>query len=213
MECDICDRNHDSQRLPFLCAVDARNQVYESRLKSVRLLLENEALQNEINQLLADATSSSQDRRNSLQAQQRIAEDRTTQILAAADKLRNEIKAAREEIKARKAAISRRRVDIAAASGGLVEKRVRQQKDVEKSIHMLKYRWTKTADDTASTRAFLCMEAARLYGLKRLKRGTPAHYEYFLGGHPVIDLASMNCMSTCIIYDLVSKLTNSSTVS
>lgn len=193
LECDICNRSHDTKRLPFLCAVDARNQIYEGRMKNLHLLIENEGLQQQISDLLADATTPTKDRKDSLQAQQRMAEDRTTQILAAADKLRNDIKAAREEIKAKKAALSLRRSDIAAVSDGLIERRAKQQNDVERATNMFKYRWSQTAEDMSSTRAFLCTEAARLCGLKRVKKGSPSHYEYYLGGLPVVDLTNMNC--------------------
>ncbi|KAF7549292.1 hypothetical protein G7Z17_g6477 [Cylindrodendrum hubeiense] len=195
MDCDICNRSHDTKRLPFLCAVDARNQIYEGRMKNLHLLIENEGLQKQISDLLADTTAPTKDRKDSLQAQQRIAEDRTTQILAAADKLRNDIKAAREEIKAKKAALSRRRSDIAAVSNGLMERRVKQQKDIERASSMSKYRWSQTAEDMSRTRSFLCMEAARLCGLKRVNKGSPNQFEYHLGGLPVVDLTSMNSLS------------------
>ncbi|KAH7001550.1 UV radiation resistance protein and autophagy-related subunit 14-domain-containing protein [Ilyonectria destructans] len=199
MDCDVCNRSHDTKRLPFLCAVDARNHIYEGRIKNLHLLIENEGLQKQISDLLADTTIPSKDRKDSLQAQQRMAEDRTTQILAAADKLRNDIKAAREEIKAKKAALSRRRSDIAAVSNGLMERRVKQQKEVERATNMSKYRWSQTAEDMSRTRSFLCMEAARLCGLKRLNKASPNQYEYHLGGLPVVDLTSMNSLSPEVI--------------
>ncbi|KAF5658316.1 hypothetical protein FHETE_9970 [Fusarium heterosporum] len=192
MDCDICHRTHDAKRLPFLCTVDARNTIFDGRMENVQLLIKNESLQREINDLLNETNTSTKDRKDSLQAKQRTAEDRTTQILAAADKLRSDIKAAREEIQARKAALSRRKSDIAAVSDGLVERRLRRQQDVEKEIGMFKYKWSRGADDMARTRSFLCMEAARLYGLERVKQDSPGKYEYYLGGIPVVDLAGMN---------------------
>ncbi|KAH7256485.1 UV radiation resistance protein and autophagy-related subunit 14-domain-containing protein [Fusarium tricinctum] len=192
MDCDICHRNHDARRLPFLCTVDARNAIFEGRMENVQLLIKNEGLQQEINDLLNETSTPSKDRKESLQAQQRTAEDRTSQILAAADKLRSDIKAAREEIQARKAALSRRKADIASVSDGLVERRIRRQQDVEKEIGMSRYKWSRGADDMARTRSFLCMEAARLYGLERVKEGSSGKYEYYLGGIPVVDLTGMN---------------------
>ncbi|KAK7430106.1 autophagy protein 14 [Neonectria magnoliae] len=153
-ECDICNRSHDTKRLPFLCAVDARNQIYDGRMKNLHLLIENESLQKQIRDILADTTK---DRKSSLQAQQRAAEDRTTHILAAADKLRNDIKAAKEEIKAKKAALALRKSDIAAVSDGLIEHRAKQQKDIERATNVLKYRWSQTAEDMSNTRAFLSL--------------------------------------------------------
>ncbi|KAM0222678.1 hypothetical protein ACHAQD_003872 [Fusarium lateritium] len=192
MDCDICHRNHDAKRLPFFCTVDARNAIFEGRMESVQLLIKNESIQQEINALLNETSTPTQDRKESLQAQQRTAEDRTSQILAAADKLRSDIRAAREEIQTRKAALSRRKADIASVSDGLVERRIRRQQDVEKEIGMSRYKWSRGADDMARTRSFLCMEAARLYGLERVKEGSPGKYEYYLGGIPVVDLTGMN---------------------
>ncbi|RMJ12946.1 hypothetical protein CDV36_007408 [Fusarium kuroshium] len=198
MDCDICHRKHDAKRLPFLCTVDARNSLFEDRLKNVQLLIENEDLQKQISALLSaeqpsTTTTPTKSRKDSMQAQQRMAEDRTTQILAAADKFRDDIRAARAEIEARKAALSSRRSDFAAASDGLSDRRAKQQKEVEKSISMINYRWTRSAEDMARTRSFLCMEAATLYGLERVENGSPGRYEYQLGGIPIIELIGMNC--------------------
>ncbi|KAF4974144.1 hypothetical protein FZEAL_8909 [Fusarium zealandicum] len=178
---------------------DLRNSIFDGRLKNLQLLLENESLQKEISDLLAESNTPTKDRKDSMQAQQRIAEDRTTQILAAADKLRNGIKAARKEIQTKKAALSRRRSDIAAVSDGLVERRAKQQRDMEKTTNMVKYRWSRVADDMARTRSFLCKEAAGLYGLGRIKRGSPARYEYHIGKIPVVDLTTMNSSSPELI--------------
>lgn len=194
MECDICHRGHDAKRLPFLCTVDSRNQIYESRIKHLQLIIENENLQDQAG-LPNAITTPNRDLQNSLQAQQRSAEDRTTHILAAADKLRNDIKAAKEEIQARKAALSRRKSDLSSIAEGLAERKTRQQNDVEKSIGMLKYRMGRCSEDMAKTRSFLCKEAARLYGLKRTKKGSSQRYEYQLGKVAVVDLTAMNCKS------------------
>lgn len=201
MDCDICHRSHDAKRLPFLCTADARGAIYNGRIENLMALIENEGLQKQINDLLNETSTPTKDRKDSLQAQQRTAEDRTTQILAAADKLRNDIKAAREEIQARKAALSRRKSDIAAVSDGLIERRVKRQKSVERETGMHKYRWTKCADELARTRSFLCMAAAKLYGLTRVRESPSSKYEYHLGGIPVVDLTAMNCK----LYHMVSK--------
>ncbi|KAH7156332.1 UV radiation resistance protein and autophagy-related subunit 14-domain-containing protein [Dactylonectria macrodidyma] len=199
MDCDICNRSHDTNRLPFLCTVDARNQIYEGRMNNLHLLIENEALQKQLSELLADTTLPSKDSKETLQAQQRLAEDRTTQILAAADKLRNDIKAAQEEIKAKKTAITRRRSDIAAVSSGLMERRAKQQKEVDRASSIFRYRWSQTAEDMSGTRAFLCREAAHLCGLKRVNKGSPDQFEYHLGGLPIVDLTDMNSLSPEVI--------------
>ncbi|KAH6609364.1 hypothetical protein Trco_002710 [Trichoderma cornu-damae] len=200
MECDICHRPHDAQRRPFLCAVDARNRIYEGRMKHLQLMLDNETLSSQVHELLADASKPNKHAWDEAISHKETAEQKTDQILAAADKLRAEIKAARDEIQARKAALARRRSDLASVSAGLAERRTKQLKDVEKSIHMLKFRWSQSAEDMASTRSFLCTEAVRLYGLRRApKRGSTGRYEYSLGRIPIVDLANMDALGPEVI--------------
>ncbi|KAF7559389.1 hypothetical protein G7046_g4766 [Stylonectria norvegica] len=199
MECDICCRGHHPSRLPFVCAVDARNSIYEGRIKNLQLLIENEDLQKQIGALLADTPTSTQSDAVSLLSQQRMAEDKTTQILASADRLRNEIQAAKDEIQARKAALARRRSDVASVSDGISDHRSRQHKTVERAAQMVKYRWSQSAEDMTRTRSFLCMEAARLYGLKRVRKGSAGRYEYQLGKVAVVDLTTMSTLSPEVI--------------
>lgn len=196
MECDICHHPHDAQRRPFLCAVDARNRIYEGRMKHLQLMLENESLKAQIDELLDDAAKPNKHTLDEIIAHRDAAEQKTDQILAAADRLRDDIKAARDEIQARKVAIARRRSDLASVSAGIVERRAKQLREVEKSINMLKFRWSQSAEDMASTRGFLCNEAVRLYGLKRVtKKGGTGRYEYHLGKIPIVDLTSMDSLS------------------
>ncbi|KXH61491.1 hypothetical protein CSAL01_11205 [Colletotrichum salicis] len=199
MNCDICCRPHSAQRLPFLCAVDARNHCYEGRINNLQALMENESLQKEINDLLAQDKADDGPGRSvvleSLSASQRTAEDRTEQIIAQAEKLKGEIAAARKEIADCKAAIIRRKSDLASASSGIAVRRTRQLEETERSISVAKYKWTRSADQMSSTRSFLCMEAAKLYGLRRIKKGSSARYEYKIGGVDIVDLSSMNAIS------------------
>ncbi|KAM0262916.1 hypothetical protein ACHAQJ_001509 [Trichoderma viride] len=200
MECDICHHPHDAQRRPFFCAVDARNRIYEGRTRHLQLMLDNETLKAQIDDLLADTAKPNKQTWDEAISHREAAEQKTDQILAAADKLRDEIKTARDEIQARKAALARQRSDLASVSAGLAERRTKQLKDVEKSIHMLKFRWSQSAEDMASTRAFLCTEAVRLYGLKRItKKGSNGRYEYNLGRIPIVDLTSMDSLSPEVI--------------
>lgn len=204
MECDICGRDYDSKRVPFLCPVDARNQLYEARFQHLKISLERDALEREVNGLLDRSPAQpGHDAVDSARASQRRAENRTSHILAAADQLRSEIQAARDEIKARKAALARRRSDLASLSDGLPERRAKQDGDVEKSIQRMKYRWAQSAEEMANCRSFLCTEAALLYGLDRVR--VPAEgsagmaWEYHIGKVPVIELRDMNCMTTLCI--------------
>lgn len=158
--------------------------------------MENETLQKDINDLLAQDKADDGPGRSvvleSLSASQRLAEDRTEQIIAQAEKLKGEIAAARKEIADRKAALIRRKSDLASASSGIAARRTRQLEETERSISVAKYKWTRSADQMSSTRSFLCMEAAKLYGLRRIKKGSSARYEYKIGGVDIVDLSSMN---------------------
>jgi hypothetical protein len=194
MECDICYREYDGKRLPFLCTVDARNQIYEPRYKHVQLILENDALQNEINSLLDNSNQPGQDAVELARASQRRAEATTSHILATADQLRNDIKAAREEIQARKASLSRRRSDLATLSEGLPERRSRQEGEMDRTTQRVRYQWAQVAEEMAGTRSFLCAEAADLYGLERVASDSGT-WKYHIGKVPALDLRDMNCTS------------------
>lgn len=194
MECSICHRRHDAQKMPFLCPVDARNNIYQGRMKNLQLILEIETLKGQIDKSSADSSASSSGGLEQSLARQCLTEDRADQILAAAQKLREEIKAAREEIRSRKAALARRRSDFASVSDGLVQRRVKQQQELDKSAQMLRFRWAQKTEATANTRAFLCTEALKLYGLGRTKEGGSGRYNYHLGKVPIIDLAGMDCV-------------------
>lgn len=192
MECEICCRGHDSQRLPFLCAVDARNQLYEDRFKHLQITLETDALRSQINELL-NATQGA-DAADSLRAKQVAAKEETSQILQAAEKLRREIEATRNEYLAKDLALARRRADLASAREGLVERRAKHLRDIKRSSETLKYRWSQGAEDMASCRGFLCAEAADLYGLRRVLTEGSRTLQYHIGKVPVVNLTQMNCM-------------------
>ncbi|RDA91971.1 hypothetical protein CP533_1357 [Ophiocordyceps camponoti-saundersi (nom. inval.)] len=204
MECDICSRSHDGQRLPFLCAVDARNQIYQRRLQYLHVVLENEQLRTEANSLADEEGSSTpaqptKETVESLRARRRMLEDRTDDILAAADKLRSEIRAARDEVKATKLALARRRSDLESVGEGVRDRRARQLRDVEAATQTLRFRWSKSAQDMACTRAFLCNEAVRLYGFRRSKKASSGRYEYHIARVPVVDLATMHALGPDVI--------------
>lgn len=195
MECDICYREYDGKRLPFLCAVDARNQIYETRFKHLQVVLERDALESQISSLLDSTAQPSHDAVDKARGNQRLAEARTSHILAAADQLRNDIKAARDEIQARKASLARRRSDLASLSEGLVERRAKQKKEVEKSTQRVSYRWAQSAEEMAMCRSFLCTEAADIYGLNHIiGKEESGNTEYQIGKVPVVELRDMNGM-------------------
>jgi hypothetical protein len=202
MQCDICFRTGGS-RLPFLCPTDARNRLYESRIQNARILLEKDALDQEISTFLSTQSSAVEQKNHSLGGLQNgpnlaaiLAEkdqtvDRTQQIITQADELRAKVENAREEIAKRKASLFRRKSDLASASNGIDSRRTRQVEDVEKGIRMTKYKWNQSHATTASSRAFLCGEAAKLYGLKRARKNSGLE-EYRIGGVSIVDLRTMN---------------------
>lgn len=197
MNCDICLRQHHPQRLPFLCAVDARNQLYESRLAHATALVENEQLEQRLNALLSDTTSATAQSPSSKRicadkwkSEHRHAVDKTSEIIARADRLRAEVDAARKDIEKRKEAISRRKSDLASASNGIAARRARQLAEVQSSMSMTKFKWNRDYEGMGATRGFLCMEAARLYGLRRVKKGSSIRYE--IGGIEIVDPYAMN---------------------
>ncbi|KAF3764455.1 hypothetical protein M406DRAFT_62374 [Cryphonectria parasitica EP155] len=194
MNCDICHRPHHGQKLPFLCAVDARNRLYEGRVAHARVLIENEEIEEKINEFLSRATySSSHDgagiafELEKAKAEEVRAADRTSQIIAQADKLRTEVEAARKEIDERRKKVASRKADLAAASEDITERRNTQVEDIQRAIHATRYRWHKVFESTTATRGFLCMEAARVYGLRRIKKSNT----YELGGIEILELPAM----------------------
>lgn len=196
MNCDICHRPHHPQKLPFLCAIDSRNRLYAGRIAHATALIENEALSDEISSALTSTNPplSSDvvgktiyvERLRSEEAQ---AADRTSQIIAQADKLRTEIETARKEIAERKNKNARRKSDLAEASNGIEARRSRHLDEAERAIQMTKYKWNRSFESMAATRSYLCMEAARLYGLHRIKKGNSVKFE--LAGIEMIELPGM----------------------
>lgn len=201
--CDICFRA-GSRKLPFLCASDARNQLYEVRLKHGHTLLEHGELDKEISALLSRETpnpSSIQPSYGRLKrieindniAEQKAAEDRTKQIIAKAEALRLTILNAREEMAQKKAQIYRQKRNLEKANNGLEARRRRQLEEIEKSAKMANYRWNSCHALTVQSRGFLCGEAATIYALRRLrgKNGIPLD-DYAIGGLRIIDLKNSN---------------------
>lgn len=197
MNCGICHRTHHAQKLPFFCAVDGRNRLYEGRIKHAKALIENEGLEQQINSMLSNPTPSVSDvpgaksvRIERIKSEEAQAADRTSQIIAQADRLRVEVEAAKREIEERKQKVARRKEDLVEASNGISARRSRQLEDTERSVQMFKYKWNRSFESMAATRSFLCMEAARLYGLRRVKKSN----KFELGGIEMIELPGMISM-------------------
>lgn len=203
MQCDICFRSggQGDKKLHFLCPTDARNQLYDGRIQNARVLLENDALNTQITNLFPSDKSpqsgeTSQKSKSSIDIAALSAEkdqtiDRTHQIITQADELRAKVELVKDEIARRKAIVARRKSDLASASNGVDARRTRQVEEVKKATGMTKHKWNLGHATTASSRTFLCGEAAKLYGLKKGKRNSGSE-EYRIGGVRIVDLRSLN---------------------
>jgi len=202
MQCDICFRSsgQGEKRLHFLCPTDARNQLYHSRIQNARVLLEKDALDQQITALLSARPEDNADPIETslsppdivfIHAEKEQAEDRTRRIITQADELKAKVESAREDIARRKAILARRRSDLASAQNGVDSRRIRQVDDVEKGIRITKYKWNQGHATTAASRTFLCGEAAKLYGLKKSRKHGGGE-EYRIGGIGIMDLRSLN---------------------
>lgn len=194
MNCEICRRPHHAQKLPFLCPVDGRNRLYKGRIAHATALIENEGLEQQINSVIADSqTSSTSDtasraaRIENLRSEEVRAADRTSQIIAQADRLRAQVEAAKKDIEERREKVANRKNDLAIVSAGISARRSRQLDETERMIQLRKYQWNRGFENMAATRSFLSMEAARLYGLRRVKKTN----KYELGGIEMIELPAM----------------------
>jgi hypothetical protein len=203
MQCDICFRT-GGNKLPFLCPTDARNQLYESRVQNAQILLKKDALDQKITSLLSpklegdnNTAEASTGRQNvdSIKVERDQVVDRTQQIIVHADELRAKVEQAREEIAKKKASLARRKSELASASNGSDARRGRQLDETEKSIRMTKYKWKKDHAALAISRTFLCGEAAKLYGLRRVRKNGGLE-NYIIGRVGIVDLRAMNSKST-----------------
>ncbi|KAI1132675.1 hypothetical protein F5Y10DRAFT_230512 [Nemania abortiva] len=217
MNCDICERAHHPKRLPFLCAVDARNALYEGRLANAKILMEAEAIESRVNKLLSDSDAGpgspttqrpSRAYIENCASEEYKARERTERIIASADKLRSEVAAAKKEIEERRAAIARKKSDLAAASQGVPGRRNREIEEARKAVKMTKYTWDREYEGMAQYKAALCMEVAKLYRLQRVRRGNPVRFEYKIGGIDIIDLQNMNSVQPELLSASLSHITH-----
>ncbi|ELR05324.1 hypothetical protein GMDG_07307 [Pseudogymnoascus destructans 20631-21] len=237
IHCDICFRP-GSRKLPFLCATDARNQLYEPRLRYTEVLLQNDRLSQEIAALTTeDPTSSTPSHEEehtyippstepssptddrtpeqlalalSLTLSERDASAaRTAEIILKADTLRLSLTHARASIAARKAALAARQRALEKARNGLAARQQRALDDLAKASKMSTYRWNQAHALTVQARAFLCYQAAELYGLQRVRvRGGAGGDEYTIGGVRIVDLRYMNNASATLISTSLGHVAN-----
>jgi hypothetical protein len=205
LECDICLRPH-SHKLPFYCPVDARNQLYELRLRHARVLLEKDGLDREISSLVTDdlRDTAGTDAEHGLQVPVRVttndskaeaARDRTQQIIQKAEELRRSVEAAKADIASRKAVIQKGRQILEKTRNGLEARRNKQQDEVAKAIRLAKGRWNYCHAMTVQCRPYLCWQIGSLFALQRLKSEHSLVTEFAIGGVKMVDLRNMNTAS------------------
>lgn len=197
MACDICLRDAHTKDLAFLCPVDARNQLYAPRLALAHLYLEGDSLKAQI----TDHKPSAVDRTAAV-------EDETSRLVEAAERLRAEIQAARAEVRERREALSRKREMMGEARQRVEGERRRERlkEEVERKTGVGRLQWAQAAEETARYRAFLCTEAARLYGVKKTK-SSAGKYTYHIARLPVVELMSMNSKNYAFHLQLSTRLT------
>ncbi|KAI2471387.1 UV radiation resistance protein and autophagy-related subunit 14-domain-containing protein [Annulohypoxylon bovei var. microspora] len=215
MSCDICQRAHHPNRLPFFCAVDARNKLYDGRLANAEILIKAEELESRMTKLLSDTDVSSDGPNRfartyieNCASEEHKAKERMERVVAAADKLRDDVAAAKKEIEERKASIARKKSDLATASQGMTARRTRQLEEPSKAGKMTRYNWDREYEAMTQYRAALCMEVAKLYRLQRIKRGNPVRFEYKIGGIDIVDLCNMNSAQPELISASLAHITH-----
>lgn len=193
MQCDVCFRT-GGDKLPFLCPVDARNQLYKSRIDHAVILLENDRLTTQITSLTTGDASGDHERVNIeyRSAAKDICCDRTRDITAQVDDLRQKIEASKAVISKKKTIVARRKSELASGKNGLEPRRARLLEDADKASKMRIYRWNQNHKEMAQSRAFLVTEAAKLYGLQQLcdAQGGLSD-DYSIAGVPILDLRAM----------------------
>ncbi|OBT44650.1 hypothetical protein VE00_04376 [Pseudogymnoascus sp. WSF 3629] len=237
IHCDICFRP-GSRKLPFLCATDARNQLYEPRLRHAEVLLQNDALSQKIEALTTEDPVSSPADANDAEdphtppststpptndhtpeqlalsishalSERDASAERTAEIILKADTLRLSLAHARASITARKSALAARQRALEKARNGLAARQQRALDDLAKASKMSTYRWNHAHALTVQARAYLCYQAAELYGLQRVRvRGGEGGDEYTIGGVRIVDLRYMNTASASVISASLGHVAN-----
>lgn len=164
--------------------------MWSGRFSQAGLAIESSQNETKLNELLSSNSAVGKVNRSRSECQRLL--DRASDIRAKAEILKEEIATAKGEIESRTAAIARRRADLDALRTGLSMRRDRRLEEMRRAIQTLRLEWDRSYEETASHRAFLCMEAAQLYGLKRVRKGGAGRFEYRIGGVEIVDLFSMH---------------------
>ncbi|RKF65132.1 hypothetical protein OnM2_012022 [Erysiphe neolycopersici] len=211
MQCNICSRI-GGPKLPFLCPTDARNYLYGPRIENATILIEKDSLDHELTAALSEREKNAKMKPDitplgliAIKAETNQILDRTQLILSKAQELRNKVEQARLDLVRKKAVISRRKSDLVSASYGIDARRSNLINDVEKSIQTIKVKWHQKHIATISARSFLCGEAARLYGLKKVKNKSLKD-EYKLGRSFVVHLEKLHSVSAAQVSTVLSHI-------
>ena len=207
MQCDICCRAVDA-RLQFNCTSCARNALYGPRIQQAQVLLEAEALGQDIEKNIASCGRQSEgsDEADEVSptyaielgcAERVTLEEKTATIMAQADLLRRQTEELKAYMDKRKAELSQRRSTLSSAIRSLSKRADSEFEPLRKGIERTAGHWDTLHAKTTEARNFLCREAAQLYGLqqRRRKKGAPGRDVYLIGGTPISDLRELNSES------------------
>ena len=209
MECDICSRTSTSNLL-FHCITCARNVLYEPRLLATKLLLEKEDLGRRLETVITDRPQkvgkevkgskteepalSERWSRGSAKARKVDSEHKAREIQKHIFVLREEMKSVKDEISQRRARLEKRKQEFEIIRASLPGRRTAVTNRLADSTRKGSQSWLAINNKTTDTRAFLCREAALLYGLRPRKkaRGGIVSDQYSIGGLPIVDLKEIN---------------------
>ena len=208
MNCDTCSRL-GSSKLPFNCATCARNVLYELRIENARALIERESLGHSIEKAVgSDAEEGSKGQKARMQkgvlsrvdlerlvALKEQAAERTTEVEATSDAIKTSITSTRKDLAEREATLDLRRKALAAMRKNHASKTASVLEVVQADTGKVEAKWGSAHSKIATSRKFLCKEAAELYGLRQTKRklsNGSIKVEYMVGGVVVPDLRQLN---------------------
>jgi chromosome segregation ATPase len=191
MECDICGKAGNLTH-PLHCITCARSHLEQPRINLARTLIDKSGVEKHVAAIIqgsADKASQHvsltdskggllvdrQECTNNLDWQRTKAEtaeiqERMQLIAGQADYLREQMAAVRKDIAAQRAAIAQRKSDLSSVTYGIESRRANELDKAQQRVKRVGYDWEKTHHDTTKLRRSLCTTAAKLAGLKTVKR-------------------------------------------
>ncbi|KAJ5180388.1 hypothetical protein N7492_003598 [Penicillium capsulatum] len=223
MSCHICATSNSRQL--FLCPTCARNRLYQIRLENAQILLEKETVGRHIEAAVSQGGSRGQppsvERRSSGRHQERLdgwtlstvsskksgSVHRRNDTLQRIEVLKEEIKAQKIGIAARREVLARRRSDAESAQYQVEEREAANLTSIQNTHKRTEHLWHSLHSKTAEARIFLCREAAHLYGLRQKStKKSDTRQTYVLGGISIIDLRDMNGVTPELISASLSNV-------